>query len=196
MSTKKAPQNSGSGTDLQAPDIVANTGGNPFLPFNQNQTRQFFEAVKILLKTLAKPEERPVKAPQLSPFTEEPEDLERFLRQLENIFTLEHWIFQQDIRKIYYGANLLYRNKHDKFGDPASWYKSYYLRIDANAAQRVPGSLQDYLDSKWKEWTTFVEALRSSFLNRVSRDQAIIDWHLLKQMNSINTYLHKLIRLM
>ena len=59
MSTKKAPQNSGSesGTDPQAPDIEANTGGNPFLPFSQNETRQFFKAVKILLKKSAKPEE-------------------------------------------------------------------------------------------------------------------------------------------
>ena len=57
MSTEKALQNSGSGADLQAPDIGANTGGNPFLPFNQNQTKQVFKAVKILLEKLAKPEE-------------------------------------------------------------------------------------------------------------------------------------------
>ena len=63
MSTEKALQNSGSGLDLQAPDIGANIGGNPFLPFDQNQTRQFFEAVKMLLEKSAKPEERPVKAP-------------------------------------------------------------------------------------------------------------------------------------
>ena len=63
MSTKKAPQNSRSSTDLQAPDIWANTAGNPFLPFDQNQMRQFFEAVKILLEKSAKLEERLVKAP-------------------------------------------------------------------------------------------------------------------------------------
>ena len=57
MSTEKAPQNSGSSSDPQAPDIGANIGGNPFLPFDQNQTRQFFEAVKILLEKSAKPEE-------------------------------------------------------------------------------------------------------------------------------------------
>ena len=57
MSTKKAPQDSGLGADLQAPDIGANTRGNPCLPFNQNQTRQFFEAVKISLEKSAKPEE-------------------------------------------------------------------------------------------------------------------------------------------
>ena len=93
MSTKKAPQNSGSGTDSQAPDLGANTGGNPFLPFDQNQTRQFFKAVKILLEKSANLEERLVKAPQPSPFKEDPEDLERFLRQLENVFTLEHRTF-------------------------------------------------------------------------------------------------------
>ena len=57
MSTEKAPQNSGSRTDPQAPDIGANTGENPFLPFNQNQTRQFFKEVKILLEKSAKLEE-------------------------------------------------------------------------------------------------------------------------------------------
>ena len=57
MTTEKAPQDSRSGTDPQAPYIGANTGGNPFLPFNQNQARQFFEAVKILLEKSAKPEE-------------------------------------------------------------------------------------------------------------------------------------------
>ena len=57
MSTEKAPQDSGSGTDPQTPNIGANTGGNPFLPFDQNQTRQFFEAVKILLEKSAKPED-------------------------------------------------------------------------------------------------------------------------------------------
>ena len=92
MSTKKALQNfgSGSGPDQQGPDVGANTGGNPFLPFDQNQTRQFFEVVKILLERSAKPEERPVKAPQPSLFKGDPEDLERFLRQLENVFALQH----------------------------------------------------------------------------------------------------------
>ena len=193
MSTEKAAQNSRSGAE--APDIGANTGGNPFLPFDKNQTRQFFEAVKILLEKSAKPEERPVKAPQPLPFKGDPEDLERFLRRLENMFASEHQTFQQDIRKICYAANLLYKNKDDKFGDPTSWYESYYLKIDANAVQRVPGSPQDYLDPKWKEWATFVEALRSSFSNRVSREQAVTDWHLLKHRNSIDDYLDKLIRL-
>ena len=143
MSTEKAPQNFGSGTDPQALDIGANTGGNPFLPFDQNQTRQFFEAVQILLKNSAKLEEWPLKTPQPSLFKGDPKDLERFLRQSENVFTLEHQTFQQDIRKIYYTANLLHRNKADKCADPASWYESYHLKIDANAAQRVPGSPQD-----------------------------------------------------
>ena len=198
MSTEKAPQNSGSGsdTDSQAPDIRANTGENPFLPFNQNRTRPFFEAAKILLEKSAKPEERPVKGPQPSPFKGDLIDHERFLRQLENLFALEHRTFQQGIRKICYVANLLYRNKDDKFGDPASRYESYHLKSHTNVAQRVLGSPQDYLDPKWKEWATFVEALRSSFSNRVSREQAVTDWHLLKHMNSIDDYLDKLIRLM
>ena len=101
MSTEKAPQNSGSGTDPQALDIGANTGGNPFLPFDQNQIREFFEVVKILLEKSAKLEEQLVKGPQPSPFQGDPEDLERVLRQLANVFAFEHWTFQQHIRKIH-----------------------------------------------------------------------------------------------
>ena len=89
----------------------------------------------------------------------------------------------------------MYRNKDDKFGDPASWYEVYHLKIDSNVAQRVPGSPQEYLDPKWKDWATFVEALRSSFSNKISRQQAVTNWHLLKYMNSIDDYLDKLIRL-
>ena len=136
-----------------------------------------------------------MKAPQPLPFKGDPEDLERFLRQLENVFASEHRTFQQDIRKIRFAANLVHRNKDDKLRDPASWYESYHLKIDANAAQRGTGSPQDYLDSKWKEWATFMEALKSSFSNRVNREQAITDWHLLKHTNSIDDYLDKLIRL-
>ena len=88
------------------------------------------------------------------------------------------------------------RNKDDKWGDPASWYESYHIKIDANAAQRAPGSPEDYLNPKWKEWSTFVDALRSSFSNRISREQAVTDWHLLKHTTSIDDYLDKLIRLM
>ena len=84
------------------------------------------------------------------------EHLKRFLRHLENVFALEPWTFQQDIRKIRYIANLLYRNKDNKFGDPASWYESYHLNIYANAVQQVSGSPQDYLDPKWKKWATFI----------------------------------------
>ena len=173
-------------------------GANPLLPFDENQIRLCFKAVNVLLKKSVKPEEWSIKAQQPLPSKGDPEDLERFLRQLENVFTLQHRTFQEDIRKIWYPANLLHRNKNDKFGDPAtsSWYESYHLKIDANAAQRAPGSPIEYLNPKFREWSTFVEVLRSSFSNRVSREQAIMEWHLLKHTNSINDYLDKLIRLM
>ena len=75
-----------------------------------------------------------MKAPQPSLFKGDLEDLQRFLRQLENMFAWEYRTFQQDIRKIRYAANLLHRNKDDKFGDLASCFESYYLKFDANAA--------------------------------------------------------------
>ena len=99
MSTEEIPQSSRDGANPQSP---RRTGANPILPFDENQTRLFFEAVKVLLEKSAKPEERPVKAPQPSLFKGDPEDLERFLRQLENVFALEHRTFQEDIRKIRY----------------------------------------------------------------------------------------------
>ena len=71
MSTRKAPQTSRSSIDSYSPEVRAKPQseanlqlrGNPLLPFDQNQTRQFFEAVKILLEKLANPEKGPVKVP-------------------------------------------------------------------------------------------------------------------------------------
>ena len=80
MSTEKGLQNSRSGLDLQAPNTRTNTKWNLFLPFNQNQIRQFFELVKILVDKSIKLEKQLVKALEPSRFNGDLENLERFLK--------------------------------------------------------------------------------------------------------------------
>ena len=81
---------------------------------------------------------RPIaKLPEPAPFKGDPEDLERFLRQLSNTFSLDPTYFREDIIKIKYTSNLL--SHSDKWTSPAKWYESYHLKIDDEAARRMPG---------------------------------------------------------
>ena len=80
MSTVKGLQNSRSGIDLQAPNTRTNTRWNPFLPFDQNQIRQVFKPVKILVDKLIKLEEQLVNTLKPSRFNGDLKNLERFLK--------------------------------------------------------------------------------------------------------------------
>ena len=103
-----------------------------------------------------------VEAPKPQPYKGDPEDLERFLRQLENVWALEPHKYKKDITKIRYAANLLHRNTTDKHRDPVKWYEAYHPKIDLAAAQRLPGGARATLDPVWSQWRVFVESLRSS----------------------------------
>ena len=61
-------------------------------------------------------------APKPQGYKGDPEDLERFIRQLENVWALESHKYKKDITKIRYTANLLHRNTTDKHRDPVKWY--------------------------------------------------------------------------
>ena len=66
-----------------------------------------------------------VEAPKPQPYKGDPEDLERFLRHLENMWVLEPHKSKKDITKIRFATNLLHRNTTDKHCDPVKWYKAY-----------------------------------------------------------------------
>ena len=61
------------------------------------ETKVLMKAIKLLMEKSTKPEEKEIRAPQPSPFKGNPEDLERFLRQLENVFALEARSFKDDV---------------------------------------------------------------------------------------------------
>ena len=77
-----------------------------------------------------------VPKPQL--YKGDPEDLERFIRQLKNIWVLESHKYKQDITKILYAANVLQQNGTDKHRDPVIWHEAYHPRIALAAAHRLP----------------------------------------------------------
>jgi hypothetical protein len=150
---------------------------------------------KYILATLKDKKDR-VRAPNPQPYKGDPEDLERFIRQLENVWALEPRKYKKDITKIRFSANLLHRNTSDKHRDPVKWYESYHPKIDLSAAQRLPGGTKTTLDPKWATWRVFVETLRSSFATRVGREQAVTQWLELKHTDSIDDYLDGLTNLM
>ena len=137
-----------------------------------------------------------VEALKPQPYKGDPEDLERFLKQLENVWALEPHKYKKDITKIRYAANLLHRNTTDKHRYPVKWYEAYHPKIDLAAAQRLRGGARAMLDPVWSQWRVFVEFLRSSFATRVGREQAVNQWHELKHTDSIDDFLDSLTNLM
>ena len=55
-------------------------------------------------------------APKPQPYKGDPEDLERFIRQLENVWALEAHKYKKGLAKIRYAANLLQKDSTDKRG--------------------------------------------------------------------------------
>ena len=95
------------------------------------------------------------KMPEPAPFKGDPEDLERFLRQLTNTFSLDPTYFRDDLIKNKYTSNLL--SHSDKWTSPSKWYKSYHLKIDEDAARDMPGYRPGLMDPVWKTWARFVD---------------------------------------
>ena len=109
-------------------------------------------------------------APKPQPYKGDHEDLERFIRQLENVWVLESHKYKKNITKIRYVANLLQRNDTDRHRDPVKWYEAYHPKIDLTAARRIPGGAKATLDPMWSTSSVFVEFLRASFATRVGRE--------------------------
>ena len=135
-------------------------------------------------------------APKPQPYKGDPEDLGRFIRQLENVWVLKSHKFKKDITKIRYPADLLQRNDTDRHRDPVKWYEAYHPNIDLAAACRLPGGAKATLDPVWSRWSVFVESLRASFATRVGREQAVNQWQELKHTDSIDDFLDSLTNLM
>ena len=95
-------------------------------------------------------------APKPQPYKGDPEDLERFIRRLENVCVLESHRYKKDITKIRYAANLLQKNGTDRHRDPVKWYEAYHPKIDLAAARRLPGGAKATLDPVWSTWSVLL----------------------------------------
>lgn len=132
---------------------------------------------------------REPKAPPPSKFKGEAHDVDRFLRQCENVFSIEASSFLQDSIKIRYTGNLLEGQA------PVNWYEAYHNLIDQGAADRAAGR-QVQLDAHWTQWDTFTHSFRSSFGDRVTREEAVVKWDKLSQTAGIDAFLDQIVQLM
>ena len=128
-----------------------------------------------------------VKTPDPKVYKGDPDDLNRFLLQVENKFVMEPNRFDTDLIKIRYTGQLL-------DGKAYKWYQSYHLQISPKDAYRVRGLRA--LDPKFASWDRFEASLRSSFGERVTRDQAVREWHKLRYTDSVDDFVDEIIRLM
>ena len=70
---------------------------------------------------------RDFKTPDTDPFKGDPEDLDRFLTQLEDKFLMEPNRFSTDLMKIKYAGQRLKDKAYQ-------WYRSYHLQISKRDA--------------------------------------------------------------
>ena len=135
-------------------------------------------------------------APKPQPYKGNPKDLERFIRQLENVWVLESHKYKKDITKICYAANLLQKNGTNRHGDPVKWYEAYRPTIDLVVTRRLPGGAKATLDPVCSTWSVFVESLRAAFTTGVGREQVMNQWQDFKHIDSIDDFLDRVNNLM
>ena len=121
------------------------------------------------------------------PFTGDPEDLERFLLQVNNKFEMELNRSCNDVRKIRYAGQLMNDGAH-------KWYRAYYLQFCERNATRVRGPID--LDPRYANWDRFEATLRATFGERDTREQATIEWEKLHHTTSIDDFVDEITRLM
>ena len=130
---------------------------------------------------------RDCKVKDLEPFTVDPEDLERFLLQVDNKFKMEHNQFHDDVQKIRYAGQLIKDRAH-------KWYWAYHLQIRERDVTRVQGAID--LDPRYADWDRFEATLRATFGVRVTREQATIEWEKLHHTSNIDDFMDEITRLM
>ena len=134
--------------------------------------------------------------PKPQPYKGDPEDLERFIRQLENMWVRQSHKYKKDITKIRYAANLLHKNGTDRHRDPMKWFEAYHPKTDLAAARQLLGGAKATLDLVWSTWSVFVESLRATFATRVGCKQAVNECQELKHTDLIDDFLNSLTNLM
>ena len=195
----RKPQKSATGDNLHDSsdnsdsDPSDNEGGE--LPKKKSTSNQLLNKYVKAIISYQKRRDK-ADAPKPHPYKGDPEDLERFIRQLENVWVLDSHKYKKDITIIRYAANLLQKNGTDKHRDPVQWYEAYHPKIDLAAARRLPGGAKAILDPVWSTWSVFVESLRASFATRLGREQAVNQWQELKHTDSIDDFLDSLTNLM
>ena len=153
--------------------------------------KQAFEQAAHYFRGLIGPQQQPqlrdCKVPDPEPFKGDPEDLDRFILQVENKFVMEPTRFGTDVIKIRYTGQLLKDKAY-------RWYKAYHLQISSRDAFRVRGTYD--LDPQFASWDRFEASLRSSFGERITRAQAVREWDKLRHRDSIDDFIDELSRLM
>ncbi|KAH0604948.1 uncharacterized protein H6S33_004930 [Morchella sextelata] len=134
---------------------------------------------------------REPKAPPPSKFQGKAEQVETFIRQCENVFSIESLSFTSEEVKIRYAGNLME-------GEAAiRWYEAYHNSIDQTSANRLAG-MPVKLNERWKHWDSFVYAFRAAFGEAIYRDDAVAQWNALTHTarGGIDLFLNTIIQLM
>jgi hypothetical protein len=127
----------------------------------------------------------PTKPPLPRAFSGADGDVDRFIGQLTDYFSLTR--VKEDLDKIHTAGMLC-------DGKAGHWYETYRLKIDKNMAMRKLGRWVE--DPLFKTWDHFERTLRDSHGGRPRRQKDVNKWNNLRQTGGIDAFLDEVTRLM
>ena len=125
------------------------------------------------LRALEKKRRRPHKPDRLDirPYDGNPDDLRRFVLDVETKFDYHRKALSKDMDKIRLIVPLLE-------GKAKSWYETIHVNINKDAAARAGITFKK--DYPFRTWEVFFSLLQSSFGGSISRDLAVLEWNRLR----------------
>jgi hypothetical protein len=127
----------------------------------------------------------PTKPPMPKAFHGADGDVERFIRQLADYFSLAR--VTDDLDKIHTAGMLCE-------GKAGGWYETYRLKIDPKMAMRQLGKWVE--DPIFQTWEHFEATIRDSHGGRRLRQTDVNKWNALRQTGGIDAFLDEVTRLM
>ena len=151
------------------------------------EIRKLQHALKALKKRKKSQPQKPSWL-DIRPFNGNPDDMQRFVLDIETNFDYHHKALYKDMDKIRLLVPLLE-------GKAKKWYENIHANINKHVAVRQ-GIPFDKKSSLWK-WDAFFAHLQSSFGQSLTRDKSVLEWNRLHHRNgNIDYFLDRIHALM
>ena len=151
------------------------------------EIRKLQRALKVLKKKKKSQPQKPSRL-DIRPFNGDPDDVQRFVLDIETNFDYNRKALNKDMDKIRFLVPLLE-------GQAKKWYENIHANINKHAAagQGIPFDKRSSL----RRSDVFFAHLQSSFRQSLTRDKSVLEWDWLRHRNgNIDYFLDRIHALM